>query len=62
MATRPCPMVTQRLVRMLIGTHAIDLINVGDQAIVIISIGAHAIDLIDLHLYLANIGNQAILT
>ena len=45
MATRPHPMVRQRLVRMLIGSHAIDLINVGAHAIVLINIGAHAIDL-----------------
>ena len=57
MATRPCPMVTQRLVRMLIGTHAIDLINIGAHAIVLINIGAHAIELINfgyhaIHLYI----------
>ena len=52
MAIRPHPRFIERLVRILIGTHAIDLINVGDQAIVLINIGAHAIDLIDLYLYI----------
>ena len=33
---------------MLIETLAIDLITLGDQAIVVINIGSHAIDLIDL--------------
>ena len=51
MAIRPHPRFIERLVRVLIGTHGIDLINVGDQAIVLINIGALAIDLIDLYLY-----------
>ena len=54
---------------MLIGTHAIDLINIGAHVIVLINIGAHAIELINfgyhaihLYSYSANIGKQAIST